>query len=204
MLIFKNNIYDDTSPGKPTLSPDADYNSNFDPHHFIEIALNQEEEVLSFIERQPQLYWREDFRQFYPHAGRSNSLYTLKEILRILESGLNDKSCWHYMNTYHFCFLYDVLVRFSFNYNHDSEQEKLLLLPELKGKPVFLGSFITHYFFNQAFLVDPEHFNSLEREDKVQLGYDDPHLFGVVNGLTPTREEMAFKESKDYPYTVYV
>ncbi|MBC8286167.1 MAG: hypothetical protein H8E42_01700 [Nitrospinae bacterium] len=204
MLAFKNNIYDTSSLGKLTPSPDPNYNSSFDPRHFVEVALNQEEEVLSFIERQPQEYWREDFSQFYPHAGRINSMYALKEILRILQFGLDDTSCWQHMNTYHFCFLYDVFVRFSFNYNHDNLQEKLLNLPELEGKPVFLGIFISNYFFNKAFLVDPEHFNSLEREDKITLGYDGPHLFAVVNGLTPTREEMSLKESQDYPYTVFV
>jgi hypothetical protein len=204
MLAFKNNIYDIVSPGRPSLSPDSDYNLNFDPRHFIEVALNQDEEVLSFIERQPKLYWREDFQQFYPHAGRINSLHSLTEILRILRHGLNDLSCWHHMNSYHFCYIYDVLVRFSFNYNHDSLQEKLSYLPKLKGASIFLGSFITHYFFNRAFLVEPDHFNSLDHQKKLQLGYDCPHLFGVINGLTPTREEMALRESKDYPYTVFV
>jgi hypothetical protein len=202
MLVFKNNIYDASSPGKPTPTPDPDYNACFDPRHLIEEALIQEKEVLSFIERQPHEYWREDLHQFYPHAGRINSLHSLKEILRILLSGLNNRACWHRMNVYHFCFLYDVLVRFSFNYNHDSE--KLSQLPELKNKPVYLGNFISNYFFDQTFLVDPEHFNSLEREDKVLLGYDCPHLFGVINGLSPTREEMALIESTDYPYTVFV
>jgi hypothetical protein len=204
MLVFKNNIYDTQSPGNSPTSPDSEYNSNFDPRHFIEVALNQDEEVLYFIERQPQMYWREDFQQFYPHAGRSNSLQYLKEILKTLKFGLNEKAAWYHMNTYHFCYLYDVLVRFSFNYNHDNLQEKLIHLPELKGKSVFLGSFITHYFFNRTFLVDPDHFNSLEREKKIELGYDCPHLFAVVNGLAPTKDEMALKKSKDYPYTIFV
>jgi hypothetical protein len=204
MLVFKNNIYDTTSPGKLILCPDLDYNYFFDPLHFVKVALNQEEEVLSFIERQARKYWREDFRQFYPHSGKINSLKALKEILRILKSGLNDNSCWQQMNTFHFCFLYDVLVRFSFNYNHDNLQEKLSSLPELKGKPIYLGVFFSNYFFNKAFLVDPDFFNSLERGDKVKLGYDESHLFAVINGLTPTLEEMALKKSQNYPYTVFV
>ncbi len=202
MLVFKNNIYDTSSPGKLTPCPDPDYNSCFDVRHFVEEALAQEEEVLSFIERQLQIYWKEDLIQFYPHAGRINSLHALKEILNILQLGLNKTSCWQHMNTYHFCFLYDVFIRFSFNYNHDNLQEKLLLLPELKGKPVYPGNFFSNYFFNKSFLVDPEHFNSLKPEEKT--GYDCPHLFGVINGLSPTREEMALKESQDYPYTVFV
>ena len=81
-VTFKNNIYDTTCPGKLIQYPDSDYSIYFDPRHFIEIALKQEEDVLSFIERQPREYWREDFSQFYPHIGRANSLYALKEILR--------------------------------------------------------------------------------------------------------------------------
>ncbi len=204
MLVFKNNIYAPSTPGSPVPSPDPDYNSYLDPHHLIEVALNQEDDVLGFIERQPREYWREDFLQFYPHAGRTNSLRALKEILKILKSGLNDMFCWYHMNTYHFCFMYDVLVRFTFNYNHDNLQEKLSHLPELKGKTIYLGSFINIYFFNRAFLVDPDHFNSLQGDEKVQLGYSDPHLFGVVNGLSPTQEEITLKESTDYPYSVFV
>lgn len=204
MLAFKNNIYDTSSPGKLSLSPDPVYNACFDPRHFVEVALSQEDEILSFIERQPQEYWREDFRQFYPHAGKMNSLQALKDILKILQYGLNETSCWHHMNAYHFCFLYDVLVRFSFNYNHDNQQEKISHLPELEGKAVYLGNFFSNYFFNKSFLVDPEHFNSLERDDKIKLGYGDPHLFGVINGLSPTQEEMTLKESQDYPYTIFV
>ena len=204
MLTFKNNIYDTSSPGKLVLCPDSDYNIYFDPRHFIEVVLEQEEEVLSFIERQPQRFRREDFMQFYPHIGKSNSLCALKEILRILQSGLNETSSWQHMNIFHFCFLYDALVRFSFNYNHDNLQEKLLCLPELEGKPLYLSIFINNYFFNKLFLVDPEHFNSLESDDKIKLGYDLPHLFAVINGLTPTPEEIDLKNSKDYPYTIFV
>lgn len=202
MLVFKNNIYDTDSPGKLVPTPDSDYNSFFDPIHFVEVALEQEEEVLSFIERQPQMYWIEDLRQFYPYAGKINSVHALKEIRKILLAGLNETSCWQHMNTYHFCFLYDVFVRFSFNYNHENLQEKLLLLPELKGKAVYLANFIKNYFFNKAFLVDPEHYNSLKSEEKT--AYNGTHLFGVINGLSPTKEEMSLNESQDYPYTVLV
>lgn len=206
MLVFKINIYDVLSSGKPIPSPcpDPDYNSCFDRPHFIEVALNQEDDVISFIERQDPSYWREDCLQFYPHAGRINSLQSLKEILNILKLGLKEKSCWLYMNAYHFSFLYDVLLRFSFNYNHDNLSEKLLSLPELEGKPLYFGHFFNNYFFNKSFLVDPDHFNSLTRQDKIRLGYDEPYLFGVVNGLAPTPEEIALLESNDYPYTLFV
>jgi hypothetical protein len=50
--------------------------------------------------------------------------------------------------------------------------------------------------------MDAEYFNSLKPEEKT--GYDCPHLFSVINGLIPTREEISLKESQDYPYTVFV
>ena len=117
MLVFKNNIYEPYCLNKPNViaTPDADYNQRFDPRQFIEITLTEEKEILSFIERQPRPYWREDLLQFYPHAGKANSLTYLKEIHQILETGLKKPSFWQHMNSYHFSFLYDVLVRFTFN-----------------------------------------------------------------------------------------
>ena len=73
MLVFKNNIYESYNLNKPnvTATPDAEYNQRFDPRRFIEVALAEDKEILSFIERQPQPYWREDLLQFYPHAGKA-------------------------------------------------------------------------------------------------------------------------------------
>ena len=206
MLILKNNIYEPYNLNKPNVSvtPDADYNQRFDPHRFIEVALTEEKEILSFIERQPQPYWRGDLLQFYPHAGKANSLTYLKEIRQILETGLKKSSIWQYMNSYHFSFLYDVLVRFAFNYNHDNDEERLNCLPEMEARPINFENFISNYFYDRDFMMDENHFNSLTHEQKYPLGYDRPSLFGVINGLIPTREEMALKESKDYPYSIYV
>ena len=206
MLVFKNNIYETFEFNKAVLNatPNPEYNQNFSPRHFIDTALAEEKEVLSFIEKQPRPYWKEDLLQFYPNAGKTNSLAYLKEINQILESGLNDPFKWHHMNTYHFSFLYDVLVRFAYNYNHDNNNERMSYLPELEAQPILFENFISNYFFDRNFMIDEEHFNSLSREQKQFLGYDSSSLFGVINGLTPTREEMALRESKDYPYSIYV
>ena len=206
MLIFKNNIYEPYNLNKPNVSvtPDADYNQRFDPRRFIEVAWMDEKEILSFIERQPQPYWRGDLLQFYPHAGKANSLTYLKEIRQILETGLKKSSIWQYMNSYHFSFLYDVLVRFAFNYNHDNYEERLNCLPEMEARSIYFENFISNYFYDRDFMMDENHFNSLTHEQKYPLGYDRPSLFGVINGLIPTREEMALKESKDYPYSIFV
>ena len=206
MLILKNNIYEPYNLNKPNVivTPDADYNQRFDPRRFIEVALTEEKEILSFIERQHFHYWREDLLQFYPHAGKANSLTYLKEIRKILETGLEKSLIWQHMNSYHFSFLYDVLVRFTFNYNLDNDEERTTCLPELEAQPICFENFISNYFFDRDFMTDENHFNSLTHEQKYPLGYDRPSLFGVINGLIPTREEMALKESKDFPYSIYV
>ncbi|MGK0180146.1 MAG: hypothetical protein ACI8PD_001952, partial [Nitrospinales bacterium] len=135
MLIFKNNIYEPYNFNKPNVvvTPNADYNQRFDPRRFIEVALTEEKEILSFIERQPRPYWRDDLLQFYKHAGKANSLTYLKEIRQILETGLEEPSIWQHMNSYHISFLYDVLVRFAFNYNHDNDEERISCLPEFEA-----------------------------------------------------------------------
>jgi len=206
MLVFKNNIYEPYNLSKPNIigTPDANYNQLFDPRQFIEVALKEDKEILFFIEKQPQLYWRDDLLQFYPHAGKTNSLIYLKEIREILLVGLQEPSLWQHMNSYHFSFLYDVLVRFTFNYNHDNDEDRLSYLPELEAQPIHFENFISNYFFDRDFMTDENHFNSLTHEQKYPQGYDRPSLFGVINGLIPTREEMALKESKDFPYSIYV
>ena len=204
MLVFKNNIYSSAGQFPSPLTPDPGYNLSFDIQHLIKVTFKQEEETLSFIQRQHYIYWKEDLLQFYPHSGKTNNLYSLQETLNILKFGLNETSCWHLMNSYHFCFLYDALMRFSFNYNHDNLQEKLAQLPELEGRPLQIGNIINNYFFNTLFLTNAAHFNSLDAEIKYTLGYKCPQLFGVINGLAPTKDEIALKKTKDFPYNVYV
>jgi hypothetical protein len=206
MLVFKNNIYEPYNLSKPNVigTPDANYNELFDPRQFIEVALQEDKEILFFIEKQPQLYLRDDLLQFYPHAGKANSLNYLKEIREILLAGLKECSLWQHMNSYHFSFLYDILIRFTFNYNHDNDEDRLSYLPELEAQPIHFENFISNYFFDKDFMTDENHFNALTHEQKYPQGYDRPSLFGVINGLIPTREEMALKESKDFPYSIYV
>lgn len=206
MLIFKNNIYDRQELGFAGLfrSPDPDYDDRFDPRHFIETALTEEEEILVFIEKQPSQYWNEDASKFFPHACKFGSLTILRKILEIIRGGFSESGVWYQMNTYHFCFLYDILARHAFNYNHDNREERVNTLPELKGKPVQFDLFLKNFFFNTVFLMDPDKYDSLSHEDKLARGFDCPCQFGVIHGLTPTQEEMELKESKDYPYSIYV
>ncbi len=206
MLIFKNNIYDQSElafPGAPK-SPDPDYDANFSPKDLLTAALKEEQEVLDFIGRQPSEYWGLDTQKFYPYAYKSGDLRVLRQLQEILTTGLECQQTWYHMNTYHFCYLYDVLVRFIFNYNHDSEAEKHSLLPKLNGKPIMLDLFIRNYFFNTVFLLDADKYNSFTGKEKKSKGYDCPCQFAVINGLSPTHEELQLRESKDYPYSIYV
>ena len=206
MLVFKNNIYEPyhSSNTNLVLTPNFDYNQRFDPRHLIKVALKEEKTVMSFIERQPRQFWREDLLQFYPYSGKTNSLIHAKQICEILEVGLENSSLWHHMNSYHFSFLFDVLVRFTFNYNHDIDRERMNNLPELEALPIYFENFISNYFFDCSFKVKEDHFNSLTHKQKHALGYNCPCLFGVINGLIPTRDEMALNHSQDFPYSIFV
>ena len=206
MLIFKKNIYDQREISSNLYPPSSDieYDELFDPRNLLSVALEEESDVISFLKRQPTEYWPQDSKKFYPKAHKMGSYTIFDNLLQILKCGLGDHDTWQAMNTYHFCFLYDVLVRFSFNYNHDNKEGRLANLPELAGKPFQIELFIKEYFFNTVFLLKDEQYNSLTREKKVKLGYDCPFQFAVINGLTPTKEEMELQSSSDYPYSVYV
>ena len=185
-------------------TPDIEYDELFNPLHFLSVALDEENGVFNFLERQPLEYWLEDSKKFYPQTFKIGSRSIFRSLRRILEDGLNERTIWYKMNTYHFCFLYDILVRFSFNYNHDNTKERLIALPEIKGKPLQIESFLKDYFFNTIFLMNEEQYNSLTREEKLEMGYDCPCQFAVINALTPTKKEMELQLSRSYPYSIYV
>ena len=72
MLVFKNNIYEPflSNNTNVILTPNEEYNLRFDPLHLIKVALKEETEIISFIERQPSAFWREDLLKFYPYSGK--------------------------------------------------------------------------------------------------------------------------------------
>jgi hypothetical protein len=206
MLIFKNNLYNKNETGLTEFfrSPDPGFDLGFNPSHFLASALAEEQDTLDFLERQPKEYWMQDAKKFFPHAYKTGGLPIIKEILSILNLGHADPDIWYSMNSYHFCFLFDVLTRFAFNYNHDNSEERMRTLPELSGKPVYLDLIVKNYFFHTHFLTSEDEFNALTADQKQQKGFKDPCLFSVINGLAPTREERELKKSRDYPYSIYV
>ena len=185
-------------------NPDSDYDSLFDPYHLISVALDEENSILDFLGRQPLDYWPEDSKNFYPQSHKIGSRQVFSNLILVLTDGLNNRTSWHKMNTYHFCFLYDVLLRFAFNYNHDNTKERFKLLPEIKGKSLHIESFFKNYFYNTVFLLEPDKYNSLTREEKLEMGYDCPCQFSVINALAPTKKEMELESSKNYPYSIHV
>ena len=205
MLIFKKNIYDrqEFSPDGHSPSPDIEYDELFDPLNLLAVALNEESDVISFLKRQHTEYWHQDSKKFYPRAHKIGSYGIFDNLIHILKGGLDNRDDWQVMNTYHFCFLYDVLIRFAFNYNHDNKEGRLANLVELEGKPFQFELFIKNYFFNTVFLLNDDQYNSLTREEKIKLGYDCPFQFAVVNGLIPTKNEIKLQSSPDYPYSIY-
>ena len=166
MLVFKNNIYEPflSNNTNVDLTPDEDYNLRFDPLHLIQTALKEEREVIFFIERQTPTFWRNDLLQFYPHSGKIKSLTYIKQIYQILEKGLKNYTLWQHMNSYHFSFLYDVLVRFIFNYNHDMDKERINSLPELKAQPIFFENFLLYLI--DAVIIET-FFNFLDKKFEI-------------------------------------
>lgn len=202
MLTFKSDIYENANlkfpawvPGDPPGLP---------PYKFIQNSLNEETELFAIVERHPKEYWTEDIRSFFPKAHYFSNYNILKQMVHILQEGLEDASHWYHMNTYHFCLLYDLLNRNAYNYNHDNQDERRKAYPELQGQAMKFDSFVKNYFFNTVFLLEEDNYNGLSAKQKIQLGYTCPCQFGVINGLLPCPEEMQLKESKDYPYTVFV
>ena len=206
MLIFRNNIYDqqEVNPNRHLSCSDIEGRKISNPYNFLSVALREEFDVISFLQRQPTEYWAQDSKKFYPRSHKMGNYSTFIDILNILIDGLENRKTWQTMNTYHFCFLYDVLVRFSFNYNHDNKKGRLESLPELKGKPFRIEMFIKDYFFNTVFLLNEDQYNSLTRPEKIKLGYDCPLQFAVINGLFPTNYEIKLQPSSNYPYSIYV
>ena len=190
------------SPHSSTL--DIEYDELFNPLHLLTVALDEEKSVLDFLERQPQKYWPEDSEKFYPQAHKFGNPPVFRTLRSILSDGLNDRTIWYKMNTYHFCYLYDVLIRFAFNYNHDNTKERKNSLPEIKGRPLQIESFLKDYFFNTVFLIDEDKYNSLTREEKLEMGYGCPCQFAVINALVPNKKEMELQASRSYPYSIHV
>ena len=73
------------------------------------------------------------------------------------------------------------------------------MFPELHGERIDLNDFMENYFLDTSFLIDPDRFNKMDSKEKNDLGLTDPCLFGVINRLVPSEEEIGLKEIEN-PY----
>ena len=208
MLIFKKNIkYADYTLLTKNQTLEEDPNPGapfFNPVQYIQLALEEEEHLLTMVDKQPSSFQKEDIERFYPKASKFSNLSIIQKLVQNIYDGLDCETPWYRMNTYHFSLLYDILFRFTYNYNRDSAKERRKAFPELVGNSISFNRFIKEYFFNTVFLLTSDRFNDIPPEEKKRKGYCDPCQFGAINGLIPTYEEMELTESKDYPYTLYV
>ena len=101
MLIFKNNIYDRQEMGSThhSSTPDIEYDELFNPLNLLVVALDEENDVLDFLERQPLGYWPEDSKKFYPHTRKIGSRPIFHNLRHILKDGLDNRTTWYKMNT---------------------------------------------------------------------------------------------------------
>ena len=74
------------------------------------------------------------------------------------------------------------------------------MFPELNGANIDLNIFLNDYFYDTAFLIDPDRFNNMNPEEKKEKGLQIPCLFGVINRLVPTEEEISLKKLEESPY----
>ena len=121
MLILKKNILKLDSDLPMSSPEEKEYPPGFNPYDLLEATLREEKAQICILLKQPSQFWEEDSQRFYPNAYKSGDLKIIKSFIEILLEGLTLKTRWFHMNTYHFCILYDILFRYTFNYNHDEK-----------------------------------------------------------------------------------
>jgi len=101
------------------------------------------------------------------------------------------------LNAYHFLVLYTVVQAFVDLKNDDY---RLLKTPHIfngvKVKEMDLDAIADHYFADLDFLFNPEFYNPLSAEEKERFAFSEG-LFGVINKMMPTEDEIALKECRD-------
>jgi len=136
----------------------------------------------------------------YPHASRFGGVDILNSISKRLLEAIVQPSLWYEMNAYHYCYLYDCLTSIVEDYSYSDSEKRIKTFPEMMSADIDFNEFLNKYFYNTTFLINLERYNDLEREEKLKLGLDDNCLFGVINGLTPTKEEINLIILENNPY----
>ena len=195
MLVFKRNIY---SPVERPQSSDTN-NHLLDCYNFVFNSLLADRDLFLGLDQLNQEEGDDRFKLFFPHASRFGSLGIINAISKQLLEGLVNHDKWYQMNAYHLCYLYDSLTSTLEEYSYESPEQRIELFPELNGEPIDFDQFLETYFMNTAFLMDPDRFNGMDSEEKEDRGFIDSCLFGAINRLVPSKEEINLQQI-DNPY----
>jgi hypothetical protein len=195
MLVFKRNIY------SPVESPQLSSANNhyLDSYNFIFNSLLADRDLFLGLAQLDQEEGVDRFQLFFPHASRFGSLDIINALSKQLLEGLVTPDKWYQMNAYHLCYLYDSLTSTLEEYSYESPERRIDMFPELNGEPIDFDQFLETYFLNTAFLMDPERFNSMDSQEKEDRGFVDSCLFGAINRLVPSKEEINLQQI-DNPY----
>jgi len=196
LLFFKENIY---LPGTEDIDRE-DPEPLFDPYSFIMQALVADREIFHSLKQINSNETLERLATLFPHASRFGGVDILNSISKRLLEAIVQPQVWYKMNAYHYCFLYDNLASVLEEYSYSDIEQRVQSYPEMMGTDINFNKFLNKYFFNTAFLINLERFNEMTAQEKLKLGLDDNCLFGVINRLTPTDEEITLTVLEKDPY----
>ena len=196
MLYFKENIY----LAIPETIDQEDIEPAFDPYNFIIQALVGDREIFYGLKQCDPDEAGERLGPLFPHASRFGGVDILNSISKRLLEGIVQPKVWYRINAYQNCYLYDSLAAAVEDYSYSDLDQRISIYPEMMGANINFNDFLNKYFFNTAFLIDSERYNSMDTEDKRQRGFVDPCLFGVINKLIPTKDEIQLTPLKNDPF----
>ncbi len=196
MLFFKENIY---LPGTEDIDRE-DPEPLFDPYSFIMQALVADREIFHSLKQIDSNETVERLATLFPRASRFGGVDILNSISKRLLEAIVQPQVWYKMNAYHYCFLYDNLASVVEEYSYSDIEQRVQSYPEMMGADINFNEFLNKYFFNTAFLINLERFNEMTAQEKLKLELDDNCLFGVINRLTPTEEEITLTVLGKDPY----
>ncbi len=199
MLYFKENIYLPTPDEFDAEDPD-DVEPVFDPYNFIIQTLVGDRDIFYGLQQKAPEDVAERLEPLFPHACKFGGTDILNSISKRLLEAIVQPNSWYEMNAYHLTYLYDSLGSVAEDYSYSDLDKRISMYPEMMGADIDYNEFLSQYFFNTAFLMDPERFNNMDAEEKLQRGFIDPCLFGVINHLIPTKEEIQLKQLENDPF----
>lgn len=202
MLIFKKNIYEDDTR-IPVQDADPGL-AQLNIPGFLQNSLEETRRCLSTGGKAQEPPAPNELAGSFPRAHRFGDGAILQALCHNLLAGHLDPNAWYRMNSYHFCILYDSILRHGYNYNHQTGEEKLRQYPELSGKLLRVVQLVDRIFYNTGFLMDEDTFDVLTSLEKEEMGFNCPGLFGVVHGLAPAPDELELQRQQGYPYSIAV